>query len=152
MKWIRFNCAGKAEEVPEPVGPQPVSCKRCGVMYMPRFTQSMIEIMGMWDTFGHKAAFRSDEHLLVAQVNPQDYCPRCEEHLQVARNDLLLCLKGDHKAGFRKMQEMHKADQAMIRRQAQEIGMLRRGQSYLMSVTRAESEKQEGKKKGKKDA
>ena len=73
---------------------QAVSCKRCGVMYKPRWSESRIFVwMDELSKHGGTHSFRNDEEMLLKEVGPQDFCPGCEVTLNRKRGVLVEIVK-----------------------------------------------------------
>ena len=86
----------KQEPAIGPSEPSTSTCKRCGMVYEPRLHSNMLGARWGITLESHDiqcAPFWNDKALLIASVNPQDYCPRCEEHLLGVHKYLLGCLK-----------------------------------------------------------
>lgn len=89
--------------------PEQSTCKRCGVVYVPRCLKTIVFGIprddGAPDTWVRQPPYKSDGRLLVSNVNPKDYCPTCEEHLEKVREKLLAVLAPRKKTTRKKTQK-----------------------------------------------
>ena len=127
MNWFRRK--NDENKNPTPSTPKQATCKRCRVVYEPRSQNIPIYMGGVYgQIYGVATApFKSDEWCLLPHIVPQDYCPRCEEHLGKARERMVKALTPSKQGNeLSKVRERLIHAQATINKQGNELGELRK--------------------------